>query len=310
MRIAIVGAGGVGGYFGGLLARAGHEVVFIARGEHLRAIRAHGLRVQSVHGDFQINPATATDDPAELGPVDLTILTVKTYDIEAAAAAARPLIGPGTTLLPLQNGVEHAEHLRRYFGGEAVLGGAVWVVASVAEPGLIRQESQFRRVVVGELDGRDTPRLKAIHEALARSGAAVETTDNILRVLWTKLLFIASFGGITSVTRAPAGAVLACEESRLLLSRAMREVEAAARAKGIALDDDVVEKTMAFVSSIEPTATSSMQRDVTAGRRLEYDALNGAVVRAGHETGIPTPIHEFFWTCLKVVDSLATGGPK
>jgi 2-dehydropantoate 2-reductase len=302
MHIAIVGAGGLGGYFGGLLARAGYTVTFIARGEHLRAIRSYGLTVHSVHGNFEVRPARATDDPAEAGPVDLTIFAVKTYDTDSAAEQMRPLVGPQTAILPLQNGVESAALLSRHFGREAVLAGMAQVIAYIAEPGVIRQESQFRRIVFGELDGRETPRLRAIHQALAQSGIDAETTTQIEKVLWTKLLFIASFSGITSVTRAPAGPVLACDESRLLLNRAMREVEAVARAKGVALDADVVEKTMAFVGKLEPTATSSMQRDVIAGRRLEYDAMNGAVVRAGRETGISTPVHEFLWTCLKVAD--------
>ena len=308
MKIAIVGAGGVGSYLGGLLARAGHEVALIARGRHLEAIRAHGLRIRSLHGDFDIRPAVATDNPAEVGPTDLTIFTVKTYDIDSTAELARPLIGPQTAVLPLENGVESPAQLSRYFGKEAVLGGAVWVVSAVAEPGVIRQESQFRRIVFGEMDGRPTSRVAAIRDALGQSGFTVETTDQIEKVLWTKLLFIASFSGVTSVTRAPAGPVVACVESRSLLNRAMLEVEAVARAIGIPLDADVVEKTMAFVVGLEPKTTSSMQRDVLAGRRLEYDALNGAVVRAGQETGVPTPVHEFLWTCLKVVDLMAQGG--
>jgi len=304
MKIAIFGAGGVGSYFGGLLARAGHEVAFIARGAHLQALRENGLKVRSVHGDFDIPHVFATDDPLEIGKTDLTICTVKTYDIGIIADEMRPLIDPQTALLPLQNGVETPDHLAQHFGS-AVLGGAVWVVSAVAEPGVIHQQSQFRRIVLGELDGRDTSRLHAIHEALANSGAAVEITGDIRKVLWTKLLFIASFSGITSVTRAPAGPVMACAESRLLLERAMREVEAVARAKGIHLDGDVVEKNMDFCDKMAPDATSSMQRDVAAGRRLEYDAMNGAVVRTGKETGISTPVHEFFCTCLKVVDSMA-----
>lgn len=308
MRIVIVGAGGVGGYYGGLLAHAGYDVTFIARGDHLRAIRANGLQVQSVHGDFEIRPAQATDNPGGVGPVDLTFFTVKTYDTDSAAVLMRPLVGPNTAILPLQNGVESAAQLSHHFGKEAVLGGLTQVVAYVAEPGVIRQESRFRRIVFGELDGRETPRLKAVLEALVRSGAEAEATDNIDKALWTKLLFIASYSGITSVTRAPAGPVMASAEARSLLNQAMREVEAVARAKGISLDEDVVGKTMAFCEKLDPTATSSMQRDVASGRRLEHDALNGAVVRAGRETGIPTPVHEFIWTCLKVVDSVAAGG--
>ncbi len=304
MKIAIMGSGGVGGYFGGLLARSGHEVAFIARGAHLQALRENGLKVRSVHGDFDIPHVFATDDPLEFGVTDLTICTIKTYDISIITDQLRPLIGPQTALLPLQNGVETPDWLARHFG-ETVLGGAVWVVSTIAEPGVIQQQSQFRRIVFGELDGRDTPRLHAIQAALSNSGATVEISGDIRKVLWTKLLFIASFSGITSVTRAPAGPVMACAESRLLLERAMREVATVAHAKGIHLDPDVVEQNMEFCDKMTPDTTASMQRDVIAGRRLEYDAINGAIVRAGRETGVPTPVHEFFWTCLKVVDSMA-----
>jgi 2-dehydropantoate 2-reductase len=306
MKIAIVGTGGAGGYYGGLLARSGHAVSFIARGAHLQAIRSHGLRVLSVHGDFEINPARATDDPAEIGAVDLTIFTVKTYDTDHAAQMMRPLVSSHTAILSLQNGVESAAHLSRYFGRDNVLGGATWIVSSIVEPGVIRQESQFRRIVLGELDGRESQRAQDIRDALAQAGITAEVSDNIEKVLWAKLLFIASFSGITSVTRAPAGPVMACAESRSLLEQAMREVEAVARAKGISLDADVVDKTMTFVANLSPDATSSMQRDVAAGRRLEHNAINGAIVRAGRETGIATPVHEFIWTCLKVVDSTVT----
>src|SRR3972149_1261022 len=236
MHIAIMGSGGAGGYYGALLARSGHDVTFIARGAHLRAIREHGLKVYSVHGDFQIAPAHVTDDPAEVGAVDLTIFAVKTYDTDSAAQRMRPLVSSQTTILPLQNGVESAAHLSRYFRKEAVLGGATWIVSSIVEPGVIRQESQFRRIVLGELDGRETQRAKDIRQALADAGITAELTNTIEKVLWTKLLFIASFSGLTSVTRAPAEPVRARAARRLLLERAMREVEAAARAKGVDLD--------------------------------------------------------------------------
>ena len=308
MKIAVVGAGGVGGYLGGLLTQAGHTVALIARGEHLHAIRAGGLVIRSVHGDFEVRPTWVTDNPAEVGETELTIFTVKTYDIDSAAEFTRPLVGSQTVVLPLENGVETPAQLSRYFGKAAILGGAVWIVSAVAEPGLIRQQSQFRRIVVGELDGRETTRVSTIRETLGQSGFVVETTQQIESVLWTKLLFIASFSGITSVTRAPAGPVMASAESRLLLNRAMQEVEAVARAKNLPLEANVVAQTMAFVQALEPGATSSMQRDVMAGRRLEYDALNGAVVRAGWAIGVPTPIHEFLWTCLKVIDNMAQAG--
>src|SRR3972149_10379856 len=221
MRIAIMGTGGVGGYYGGLLARAGHEVAFIARGDHLRAIKADGLMVRSVHGDFDIRPTRATDDPADVGPVDLTIFTVKTYDTEAAAELMRPLVGEQTVILPLQNGVESAVRLSRTFGRQAVIGGMTQVVAFIAAPGIIQQESQFRRVVLGELDGRRAPRAEAICAALKEAGADADVTESIEKVLWTKLLFIASFAGRSSVTRSPAGPLIACEEARWFLRRAI-----------------------------------------------------------------------------------------
>jgi 2-dehydropantoate 2-reductase len=307
MRIAIVGAGGLGGYFGALLARAGHDVVFIARGRHLEAMRREGVRVVSVHGDFHLEPVLATDRPEAVGPVELTICTVKTYDLDAVAQFMRPLVGSTTSVLPLQNGVETAERLRRHLPAEALLAGAAWIVAYVAEPGVIRQESQLRRIVIGELDGRHTQRLENIHAALLESGAQAEVSGEIEKVLWTKLLFIASFSGISSVTRAPIGPILAAAESRSLLKRAMQEVADVALAQGIPLGDDAVERGMALAESLAPDATSSMQRDAAAGRRLEYDAMSGAVVRAGQRTGVPTPVHHFLWTCLHVVDNMAQG---
>jgi 2-dehydropantoate 2-reductase len=305
MKVAVVGAGGIGGYFGGLLATGGHEVTFIARGEHLRAIRSRGLEVRSPHSSFTIAPARATDRPAEVGAVDLVLFAVKTYDSDAAIEQMRPLVGAGTAVLTLQNGVESTQLLSRAFGAEQVIGGAVWIVSALAAPGVVQQESQLRRIVLGELDGRETPRVQAIRDALAQSGTAVEISAGIRKVLWTKLLFLASLAGLSSVTRAPVGPLMAVPEARDLLERAMREVEAVARAQGIDLAPDAVPQAMALVASWEPGVTTSMQRDAASGRRLEHDALSGAVVRAGRAAGVATPAHEFFWTCLKVVDSMA-----
>lgn len=308
MKIAVVGAGGVGGYYGGLLSRAGHEVAFLARGEHLRALRERGLKVDSPHGGFHVSPVSASDSPAEIGPVALTIFSVKTYDTDAAAALMAPLVGPDTTILPLQNGVESAGRLAERYGAGRVLGGATWIASSIAEPGVVRQESAFRRIVLGELDGRMSKRAQVIRDALAETGADVELSGDIDRVLWTKLVFIASFGGLASVTRAPAGPIRQDAEARSLLIRAMHEVQAAAGAKGVTLEEDVVDKTTSFFDGLDPTTTPSMLRDVQAGRRLEHDALNGAIVRAGRAGGVPTPVHEFLWSCLRVVDAMAAGG--
>lgn len=302
MRIAIMGSGGVGGYYGGLLARAGHDVTFIARGEHLQAIREHGLQVQSVHGDFSIHPASATDTPADVGAVDLIIVAVKMNTLEDAAEQMRPLVDGHTSILPLQNGVEAAARLSQIFGQEAVMGGATWIVSMIAEPGVIRQASQVRRIVFGEIDGRETERAKTILKVLQETGANIELSNEIEKVLWGKLMLIASFSGITSMTRSPIGPVLAFDESRSLFEAAMRETETVAHAHGILLDSDAVAKAMTFAATLDPELTSSMQRDVVAGRHSEFDALNGAIMRAGREVDVATPIHSFIWTCIKIIE--------
>ena len=302
MRVVIVGAGGVGGYLGGLLAREGHDVALVARGAHLRAIREHGLAVRSVHGDFVVRRALATDAPSELGRCDLLVFSVKTYDTDAAAEASKGLVGKETTVLPLQNGVDASARLASHFGAERVISGVAWIVASIAEPGVILQESAVRRFVIGETSGEITYRLSAIRDVIASSGCTVDATTEIGRVLWMKLLFIASIAGLTSVTRSSVGRILAVPETAAMLKRAMAEVDAVARAKGIPLEDGAVDKGMGFAAMLEPTATSSMARDVAAGRRSEYEALSGAVVRAGKDARVPTPVHEFCWTLLKTME--------
>lgn len=302
MRFAIVGTGGVGGYFGGLLAHAGHDVTFIARGDHLRAIRQEGLRVLSAHGDFYVRPAQATDDGTGVGPVDWVIFTVKTYQAGPAMEAMRPLVGPDTSILTLQNGVETPESLASHYGQDRVVPGAVWVVSAVEAPGVIRQASPYRRLVFGESSGPANPRTRRLFDAFAPTGPQVEVAEDIHRVLWTKFLFIASFSGLSSVIRLPAEDVRALPETRAVLLAAMREVEAVARAKGVTLDADVVEKTMRFVDDLAPGTTSSMQRDADAGRRLEVDAMSGYLSRTGRETGVPTPAHDFIYAVLKPLD--------
>ncbi|HJQ99244.1 MAG TPA: 2-dehydropantoate 2-reductase [Candidatus Polarisedimenticolaceae bacterium] len=302
MKIAVVGAGGVGGYLGGLLAKEGHEVALIARGAHLEAIRERGIRVRSVHGDFEARPALATDRASEFGVADVVFFVVKTYDTDAAAEASRPLVGAATTVVPLQNGVESLERLSPWFGRERIVPGAVWIVTSIAEPGIVAQESQVRRFVVGEIDGGVTPRVAAIRDAIASTGCTAEVAPDITQLLWTKLLMLASIAGVTSVTRSTLGRILAVPEAKAMLHRAMAEVEAVARAKGIALEDAAAENWMRFAAKLEPTTTSSMARDVAAGRRSEYDALCGAVVRGGRENGVATPVHELCWTILRTLE--------
>lgn len=298
MKIVVMGTGGVGGYYGGLLARLGHEVTFIARGVHLEAIRTNGLQVKSVHGDFAIAPAKATDNPAEIGPVDLVLFCVKTPDTEQAARAIQPIVDSETDVISLQNGIDAAERIGAIVGMEHMLGAATWISSVVESPGVIRQVSQFRRIVLGELDGPITPRVETIVQALGSTGATVEASDNILKVLWTKFVFIAAISGVGSLTRLPVGEYRSIPETRSLLSGLMREVEAVARASGIVLDADVVEKSLAFVDNAAPQIKPSMQLDVEAGRRSELESMIGVIGHMGGALGIPTPIANMVYAAL------------
>ena len=228
MRIAIMGAGGVGGYYGGLLATAGQDVTFIARGAHLQAIRGKGLQVKSVHGDFTVSPASATDHPGEVGPVDLVIVATKTYHTDEAAQAIRPMIGASTVVISFQNGIDAAERIGSAVGMEHMLGGAMWLSAAIEAPGRIGQYSQFRRIALGELDGRITPRAEAIASVLRTTPAMVELVPNIKALLWTKFVFIAAISALGSLTRVAVGEYRHVPEAREVLAEAMAEVAAVA----------------------------------------------------------------------------------
>jgi 2-dehydropantoate 2-reductase len=296
MKIAIIGTGGVGGYYGGLLAHQGEEVTFLARGAHLDAIRRHGLQIKSIHGDFTIAPARVTDQLAQIGPVDLVLLCVKTYDSEPLAQEIAPLLGSGTRVLSLQNGVDAAERIGRFVGMEHMLAGATWIVVCAEAPGVIRQVSEFRRVVLGELDGSLTPRLQAVYAALQKTGITVEMTEDIAKVLWTKFIFISAASSLGSLTRLALGEYRAVPETRSLLVQLMREVEAVARAQGVALEPDVVEKALDFIDHAAPTIKTSMQNDVAAGRRTEIEAMIGVI---GRKAALPAcPRRRRIW-CMR-----------
>jgi len=303
MKIAIMGTGGVGGYYGGLLAQTGQDVTFIARrkpdGAHLAALREKGLQVKSVHGDFVVAPAQATDNPAEVGPVDLILFTTKTYHTDEAAQAIKPMVGKDTIVLSLQNGVDAAERIGAVVGMEHLVGGATWLSAAIEAPGVIGQYSQFRRIALGEFNGQTTPRLQAVADALKATGATVELSENISKVLWTKFVFIAAVSAMGSLTRVTFGEYRAVPEARAVLTEALNEVAAVARAKGVALDADVVDKTLAFIDSSAPNIKPSMQRDVEAGRVSELESMVGIVVRWGAELGAPTPVMRFAYAVLK-----------
>jgi 2-dehydropantoate 2-reductase len=299
MKIAIMGTGGVGGYYGGLLAQAGHDVTFIARGAHLHAIREKGLQVKSVHGDFLVSPAQATDAPESVGPVDLIIFSTKTYHTDEAALAIKPMVGKGTTVVSFQNGIDAADRIGAVVGMEHLLGGATWLSAAIEGPGVIGQYSQFRRIALGEFNGQSTPRLQAVHDVLKATGATVELSDNILKVLWTKFAFIAAVSALGSLTRVTFGEYRAVPEARAVLTQALEEVAAVSRAKGVPLDPDVADKTLAFIDGSAPGIKPSMQRDVEAGRVSELESMLGVVVRLGAELNVPTPVMRLAYAMLK-----------
>jgi len=290
VRIAVMGTGGIGGFFGARLARSGEAVAFVARGEHLRAIRAGGLRVRSVEGDFTVD-APATDRPAQvpalIGPVDLVLFCVKLYDTEAAAEALRPLLGPDTAVLSLQNGVAKEEVLARVLGPERVMGGLSSAFVAIEAPGVIRH-SYGGSIVFGERDGRASERAARFLETGRKAGIRMELTADIRRAQWEKYLMILGLSGLSALTRRPMGEIRACPESRQLYRTVFEEVAAVARAEGVDLGGDVVARTMATGDALRPDSYSSMYHDVTNGRRLELDWLHGHVIRLAAGHGIPT----------------------
>ena len=299
MKIAIMGAGAVGGFYGGRLARAGEEVHFIARGAHLAALREKGLRVESpTVGDFTVAEVNATDDPAQVGPVELVWMTTKAYDLEAGAEAMRPLIGENTVVIPLLNGVDIAERIGAVLGMEHMLGGIVQVSVAMAEPGLIRH-AVMDRLVFGELAGGTSARCEAIRETLHGAGIQAELSEDIRREIWLKYLFLSTVAGMCSLTRQTLGPVLADPDTRAMLVACFRELEALARKEGIALEEGIVEERLAMADGLPKTMKPSMLLDLERGRALELEALQGAAMRLGRKLGVPTPVNDFIYAALK-----------
>ena len=299
MKIAVMGAGAIGGYFGGRLAKAGFDVSFIARGAHLDVIRKNGLKVLSPLGDFTIHPATVTDDPAEVGPVDVILFMVKNYDTLRAAEQIRPLVGPDTAIIPFQNGVEARAMLSNVLGARHVLGGVAFIPASILEPGVIKHNAELAKLVFGEFDKQITTRVVAFLDALEKAGVTGEIPADISMVLWSKLMFLTSMSAINCITRQPAGLVQSDEETIALYMDAMHEVAAVAAAHGVFLGEEAITNNMALAQSFPPNNKTSMFQDLEAGRRLEIDYLSGAVVRLGREKGIETPIHRTAWVAIR-----------
>lgn len=293
---------------GARLAEAGEDVVLIARGEHLRAIRERGLRLESIAGDAVIHSARAAEDPSEVGPVDAVIVATKTWQLPDAAAAMGPLVGSGTVVVPVLNGVEAADVVARAVGRDHVVGGLCGMISFIAGPGLVRHTGADPWIAFGEFDGSITDRVRRLEEALGRCRALrVEVTDQIQVALWEKFMFITATGGIGAATRSPMGAFRSVPRTRAMLEAAMGEVVAVGRAHGVNLPDDAVARRLSFVDALEPHGTSSMQRDIAAGRRSELDEWNGAVVRLGTEAGVATPVHSFLYATLLVQELRARG---
>ena len=308
MRIAVIGAGGVGGYFGGKLANGGLDVVFIVRGATLEALRSRGLRVDSIKGDFVIDRPNATDDPATVGKVDAVFVTVKAWQIEEAAAQIKPLIGDDTMVIPLENGIDAPDQLAAVLGREHVLGGLCGIVSFIAAPGHIRHTGADPFVMFGELDNLRTPRVEQLRDECLRAGVQADIPSDIHHALWSKFVFIAPMSGIGAATRMPIGVWRAIPETRDLATRAIREIIALAFARGVDLGGDAaVERTLARFDGLNADATSSLQRDIIDGKPSELDAQLGAIVRLSREAGVPTPVCEMLNDLLQPQERKARG---
>ncbi len=308
MRIAVVGAGGVGGYFGGRLAQAGHRVAFVARGAHLEALRRDGLAVESVAGDFVVRPVEAAADPRDVGPVEAVLVGVKAWQVREAASALAPLLGPDTFVVPLQNGVEAADELAQVVGAPRVLGGLCRIMSYVAGPGRIRHAGIPPHIEFAEWDGRASARVAALREAFASAqGVAAVVPADVSVALWEKFLFIAPVSAVGAVTRRPVGAFRSVPPTAALLADAMQEVFTLARARGVALPDDAVTRTLAIVDAMPPEATASMQRDILEGRPSELEYQIGAVVRLAAPAGVPVPASAFLYASLLPSENHARG---
>ncbi len=307
MRIAVVGIGGVGGYFGGRLALVGEEVVFIARGANLRAIQASGLRVDSADGDFIAHPALATDDPAAAGPVDVVILAVKGWQTEDAIASMRPLVGNETLIVPLLNGVEAPSQLAATYGASRVAGGLCGLFGSVVGPGHIRNAMPQPFITIGELDGMRTERIQRLAQAFEHTGVRTEIAPDIRAALWEKLMFVGPVGGVAAVARAPFGVVRAQPETRALLEGAVTELCQLGRARGLAVTDASTARALALVDGSPASATTSLQRDIMAGRPSELETQIGAVTRMAVESSFAVPVHTYLYASLLPQERRARG---
>jgi 2-dehydropantoate 2-reductase len=298
MRVLVVGAGGVGGFFGARLARAGVAVTFLARGAHLAAMQRDGLRVRSTADGEWVVPVDAVAEVTGRPPVDVVLFCVKSFDTDAAAAAIRPAVGPGTAVVSLQNGVDNEDRLDRALGPGHAVGGVAYIFAGIEAPGVIAHRL-YGRVVVGELDGRPSPRLEALREAFTAAGVPAEVVADIRRMLWQKYLLISAQAGMTALVRAPIGVVRAVPETWRMYRLIVEELAALARAEGVTLPADAVDQIVKAAEALAPEARSSLFDDLEQGRRLELEALHGHAARLGERHGIATPMVSAVYAALK-----------
>jgi 2-dehydropantoate 2-reductase len=299
MRIVVMGSGGVGGYFGARLAAGGNDVVFVARGRHLAAIRARGLAVKSALGDLVVGAPVVTDDPATLAPADVVLFAVKLWDTEAAAERIRPLLAAGGAVIPFQNGVESVARVGAVVGAARVLGGTAYIAATIGEPGVIVHTGTMARLRFGATRPEQQPVVAAFAAACRASGVDGEAVADVESVLWQKFVFLASFAGTTAVARQPMGVLRTDPDLRATLEAAIREVWLVGRARGVALPDDFVAQQMKFADGLPAEMKSSMLNDLAAGNRLEAPWLSGAVARMAHEAGVAAPVHSTLYAALK-----------
>ncbi len=300
MRIAVMAAGAVGGYFGGRLAAAGHDVSFIARGAQLAAIRDNGLKIESPLGDLHLDNVRATSDPKDVGPVDVVLFAVKLWDTETAAETAKPLVGPQTRVITLQNGVDSVERIAPILGEDKVAGGSAYIASVIGAPGVISHTSQFAKMVCGRIDGKPDSQLAAFTAAAKEAGIDITQSENINRERWEKFVFLVGLSGATGATRMPLGPILADHDTRAFFRSLMAEVIALAGAKGVTLAPDFLESRMKFADSTPPGMKASLLHDLERGNRIEIDWLAGKVVALGRELGVPTPANAAVYAVLKL----------
>jgi len=299
MKIAVIGAGGVGGTFGAALAKAGADVWFLARGAHLDAMRTNGLRIVSPRGDTHLVPTQASDDPVAIGPADVVLFCVKLWDVESAGERIRPMVGPGTAVIPLQNGIDAVDRLIPILGAAAVLGGVAQVSATIEGPGVVRQTGTFMRLVFGEFNGERSARGEAFLALCRKAGFDADLSKQIQTELWLKFIVLATNSAITAATRLPFGKLREDPEVMALFEAATKEVVAVGRAKGIALPEDAAQRNMSFLAGAPAAMMASMAHDLIRGNRIELPWLSGKVVALGRELGVPTPVHSTLYAVLK-----------